>query len=197
MGRRYRRFRSIQARFRHYLTILTFPGVVAHEYAHKRFAERYNMPIEEVSYFQLDDDGKYGYVKHGVSKRFTHNFFIAFAPLLLNSLFAFLSFLTIAAIHVESGLPTLRWPPSRLAVGTVLIGWFGVSCALHAIPSDGDADNVLNNVKRQWYNPLAILSIPFVLVIKLVNRLNVLGLDIVYAAGVAGTALVVARRVFA
>jgi hypothetical protein len=60
--------------------------------------------------------------------------------------------------------------------------WLGVSIAMHSFPSSGDADNLWHYSKAAWrHNPLAVLGLPIVILIKIANVLSIIWFDLFYA----------------
>lgn len=68
-----------------FVALLTFPGVILHEWAHKSFCDYFRIPVFEVCYFRFGQRES-GYVKHGEPKSFSQAFWISTAPLIINSL---------------------------------------------------------------------------------------------------------------
>ena len=55
------------------VSILTFPGVILHEYAHKLACEYYGVPVYDVKYFSFKLD-KDGWVVHAPPRDFNSAF---------------------------------------------------------------------------------------------------------------------------
>lgn len=81
------------------IAILTFPGIIVHEFAHKSFCQRVGVPVYEVCYFRCGNPA--GYVKHGPVQRYSQAFLIGVAPFIVNSLLAFIIFLF--AVNLPEG----------------------------------------------------------------------------------------------
>ena len=148
------------------IAILTFPGIIVHEWAHKFFCDRANVPIYKTCYFRLGNPA--GYVIHGPVDSYGKAFLIDIAPFIINTLIAFLIF--SVAVNVPLGIPTY------------LLYWLGISIAMHSFPSSRDADNLWSYSKTAWKaNPLVLLGFPVVGLIKLAGILNRIWFDLLYA----------------
>lgn len=150
------------------ISVLTFPGVILHEYAHKKFCELLGVQVYEVCYFRFGNPA--GYVKHEPVRGYTQAFLIDIAPFLLNTIVAFVIFLF--AVHIfESYLQYFLY-------------WLGISIAMNAFPSSEDANNLWEYSKRAWrVTPLALIGFPVVVLIKIANILSVVWFDLFYAIG--------------
>jgi hypothetical protein len=64
--------------------------------------------------------------------------------------------------------------------------WLGLSIGMHAIPSTGDANVLWKQASHatKRLNPLAILSLPLVVVIYVANLGRVIWLDLAYGAAI-------------
>lgn len=182
------RVKRLYYQLRTVLTTVTFLGVVFHEFAHKKFCLKYRIPVKEVCYFQFGHPA--GYVKHARPKYYRHMFMIGIAPFILNTMLAYGAFFTIAFTYQVVGLPSLTWPPTIHLVLYLFLTWFGAALAMHAFPSDQDAHEVWRHTKDHWKrNPLVLLGVPVLALIKVVNRLQYIGADIIYAVALFAAAI--------
>lgn len=150
------------------ISLLTFPGVILHEWSHKFFCDRAGIPVYEVKYFRFGNPA--GYVKHGQITRYRDAFLVTIAPFLVNSLFAMIMFL----------FPILY----KNDIVNYVFMWLGISFGLHAFPSDGDAKNLWGHSKRMWrQNPVALAGFPVVVIIAICNLLRRVGFGALYAFG--------------
>jgi hypothetical protein len=125
------------------LTLVTFPGVVLHEIAHRFFCDIYKVPVFHVSYYDPFSTEAAGCVLHEVTKRFRHAFFISIAPLIVNSIICImLTFPYGIESLTESSNVFSRSPV--ISYFYIFIFWVGFSTGLHAIPSRTDIENFLN-----------------------------------------------------
>jgi hypothetical protein len=145
--------------------ILTFPGIILHEWAHKFFCDRVNVPVYKTCYFRLGNPA--GYVIHGPVNSYTKAFLIATAPFMVNTTIAVIVFLI--AIIILPGLIAY------------ILYWLGISVAMHSFPSSQDADSLWQHSKRALKrNPLAILGFPVVGLMKLSGILSRFWFDLLY-----------------
>lgn len=161
------------------LGVLALPGVVFHELGHYLFCRLAGTRVYQVVYFRFGNPA--GYVIHATPRRFRDHFAIVVGPFVVNSLTGFLLFTSVVGkwarpIRIENvGAQTLL-----LAVIAI---WLGLSVALQAFPSRGDARSLWEVTNRHVRrgNLLAVVGYPFVGIIYLVNILRRLGLDWIYA----------------
>lgn len=151
------------------ISIVTFPGTIIHEWAHKKFCEWLDVPIHKVVYFRIGNPA--GYVLHEQPQTYQQTFWISVGPLLINSAMAVILGFFSSQCVVESGL----W---------YLLLWAGFSVGMHAFPSDHDMEHVSiaskNAIKRGgafWH----YLAIPFAWLIWFANKLRFFWFDAIYA----------------
>lgn len=150
------------------ISILTFPGVIIHEFAHKICCEKLGVPIYDVCYFRFGNPA--GYVIHGNVNGYGKELIIDVAPFIINSLTAFVIF--FFALKILSGFGYLN----------LFLYWLGFSIAMNSFPSNEDANNLWNHSKRIWREkPLALIGFPIVVFIKVANLLSVIWFDFFYA----------------
>jgi hypothetical protein len=153
------------------IAIVTFPGVIVHEFAHMIFCKIRGVTVFDACYFQIANPA--GYVVHERTTNFTSSFLIATGPFLVNSL---LCFLICFPAYVPLSYFGISHPLSYFLMR------LGVSIGMHAIPSTGDANNMWEDAKVhvRSYNLLAILTFPLVIVIYVFNVLRVIWADLAY-----------------
>ncbi len=159
------------------LALLTFPGIVIHEWAHKKFCDWFGVAVHKVVYFRLQNPFSPapkipGYVIHAEPPQFSQTFWISVGPLIINSALA-IGFAFVAA-EIE-----------RRPFLTIALYWIAVSAGAHAFPSNQDADNILQRSKRHLASGETILhylSYPFYGLIWLANRSRRWWFDFLYAA---------------
>ncbi len=180
-----------------FFSLLTAPGVVVHEFAHKKACDLMGVPVVDVSYFRLGTPA--GYVQHAEPDRYWQSFVISVAPFLLNTVIAFCLFVGFAAFVLSSGSPDLGIGLSLALTATetlavaLLFGWLGFSVGVQAFPSTGDAKTLWNRSRSEWrHSPVVLLGVPFVIVIYLANLLSWFFLDVLYAVGLLALAVQVA-----
>ena len=151
------------------IALVTFPGVILHEWSHKFFCDRTGIPVYKTCYFRLGNPS--GFVLHGPVDSYGKTFVISTAPFLTNTVISVILF-AIAII-----LPH-NW------VSYVLM-WLGLSTALHAFPSNEDADSLWNYSKLNWRrSPLAFLTFPISGLIKLAALARAIWFDLLYAVAI-------------
>lgn len=157
------------------IAIVTFPGVIVHEFAHMFFCKICGVAVLDACYFRVGDPA--GYIVHEKTSDFYSSFFIATGPFLVNSI---LCFLICFPAYVPISYFDLGQPLSYFLM------WLGISIGMHAIPSTGDANNMWRDAKIhvRSLNPLAILTFPLVIVIYIFNVLRVIWADFAYGLAV-------------
>ncbi len=150
------------------IPILTFPGVIVHEFAHKIFCNLTNVKVKEVKYFRLGNPA--GYVIHEAPSTFGQTFMITVGPLIVNTVFALIA-LFLSRMMIDMGF-----------VFAILL-WLGVSIAMHAFPSTGDAKSLWSESKRHLKNNLlALIGFPIAAIIWVASILRIVWFDLIYAS---------------
>lgn len=148
------------------ISLLTFPGILIHELAHKLFCNIACVQVYKVCYFRLGNPS--GFVIHEPAGSYGKALLIDIAPFLINTIISLLLF-TIA----------INLPSNHIVY---LLYWLGISIAMHSFPSNGDADNLWNQSKSSWKkNPLALIGFPIVGMIKLSTLFSRIWFDLLYA----------------
>ncbi len=147
--------------------ILTFPGIIFHEFGHKIFCVLTGVKVSKVCYFRFGNPC--GYVIHEKPKTFSQSFLIAVGPLLAGTIFALFFF-------VISNSATLETWQNYLFI------WMGFSIAINSFPSSGDARSLLKDSTGHLKTNLwAFFGYPAVLIILIADRLRVIWFDVLYA----------------
>lgn len=152
------------------IALLTFPGVILHEWAHKVFCDLFDIPVYEVRYFTLRREVA-GFVKHGEPSSFSQSFWISCGPLVINS-----------SVTVLLGAATAQ--AINGSALQIFLGWLGVSMGMHAFPSDHDARRIVDAsraARKMGGSRLYILAFPFVALIFAANALRFFWVDAAYA----------------
>lgn len=157
------------------ISLLTFPGVIVHELAHQVFCRYYKIPVYKVVYFQLQNPA--GYVLHEpVSNKF-QNIMIAVGPFFVNTVLG-------ALIALPAALPVMEY--NSAGPLDYLLIYLGVSIAMHAFPSIGDARSIWHSVSEKdtplW---VKVVAYPVLGLIYLGAFGSFFWLDLVYGIGVA------------
>lgn len=163
------------------ISLLTFPGVIIHEFAHLKMCERRKVAVGEVVFFQIGNPA--GYVQHAEPETYLDTLAVSGAPFLLNSLIALL-FFTMSA-GMTTIFQEITGPLGAiLGIVNLLTLWLGFSTGMHAIPSSGDAKNLWRRSKKDWNSSiLALLGFPIAAFIYVGNLLRIIWFDLIYAFG--------------
>ena len=152
--------------FRWLIAIITFPGIILHEWAHKFFCDRTKVHVYKTCYFRLGNPA--GYVLHSPVDSYWKASLISTAPFLINTAIAVILFLIAIIIH--------------RGLATYVLYWLGISIAMHSFPSSEDADNLWHYSKTALRkNPLALLGFPIIGLMKLAARLSAVWFGLLYA----------------
>ncbi|NTV41285.1 MAG: hypothetical protein HGA61_03380 [Candidatus Moranbacteria bacterium] len=150
------------------LSLITFPGVVAHEASHKFFCDWAGVRVLEVCYFRFGNPA--GFVIHESPRKFLQSFFISVGPLILGVIVSFLFFLLFKRHSHE-------------LIGFVF-AWLGLAIASQCFPSTGDAKALLSETWHHLFrSPFALLGLPAALLIWVVNKLNIFFFNYLFAVG--------------
>jgi len=151
------------------ISILTFPGVIVHEFAHKKFCDWFNVKVFAVKYFQFGNP--VGYVLHEKTRNYWAVFWISIGPLLINTLSAFISALIMSS-NFSKELWVFFW------------GWLSISVGMHSFPSNQDVQNILEESKeviKEGGNILHYLTYPLVFIVYVANLLRFFWIDAIWA----------------
>lgn len=163
------------------ISLVTFPGVIFHEYTHLKMCEWRDVPVVDVCFFQIGNPA--GYVRHGEPGSFTDTFAISAAPFLLNTLAS--SFFFVLTFSLALPLNSVSSESPVFLIGglfTMVFLWLAVSLGMHAIPSSTDARNIWRRARTDWKdNKLALVGLPVAAVIYILDKLRFLWSDLIYA----------------
>lgn len=164
----------------------TFPGVIVHEFAHKKACEWRGIPVRDVNYFTLSGGG---YVTHSAPRKFSDTLAISAAPFVVNTVIAFILYAFAFLLYEGSGVGAGIVPGEYANLFSLGIGWLALSIGWHAIPSFGDAGNIWNGVTENWRSSnLALFSIPLVILFYVGNVLAFVWFDAIYSVGIGALA---------
>ncbi len=161
----------------HLVSLITFPGIIVHEIAHKFFCDIAKIPVYEVCYFQFGDPC--GYVVHAPATRLQDSLLIALGPLVVNTvlcaLLTFPAIFPITILSIQDG-----------NVVFLVLLWLGISIGMHAFPSNQDMKEFLTLVKQSHRtSPIFVFAQIFALSLRLVNVLRFVWIDALYAIAVS------------
>lgn len=157
------------------ISILTFPGIIIHEFAHMLFCKMRKVAVLDACYLRIGNPA--GYVIHENTTNFTTTFLISMGPFFVNTLICLLICLPA---YMPIKFFDIAHPLSYFLV------WLGVSIGMHAIPSNQDANNVYHQAKVEIkkMNLLALLSFPLVGMIYVFNILRIIWADLIYGIAI-------------
>jgi hypothetical protein len=156
------------------ISILTFPGVMAHEFGHKVFCLLTGTKVYETCYFRFGNPA--GYVKHAAPDSVWRHILIGLGPLFVNTSIGFAIGWMISRHTLKNDQAALLW---------LALAWLGISIAMHSFPSTGDAKSIWRAV---WNKPAPLLAkfvgTPVVVIVYLGALGSIFWLDLVYGAAV-------------
>jgi len=157
------------------ISIITFPGIIVHELAHQLFCRLYKVPVFEVVYFRVGNPA--GYVVHEVPQNKLQTIMISIGPFIVNTVLG-------ALISLPAAMPVFKFDNAG-PLDYILI-YLGVSIAMHAFPSTGDANSIWQVTKQDdtpWW--VKIIAYPVVGLIYLGSIGSFFWLDLIYGVGIA------------
>lgn len=155
------------------IALLTFPGVIVHEFAHQLFCRLQRVAILQVCYFQFANPA--GYVIHEKPKFASQSLWIGIGPFIINTI--------IGALIGAPGIAHQQLGSSDFL--DIILIWLGVSIAMHAFPSTGDAQSIWKSIMNEQTSILLrIITVPIVGLIYLGALGSFFWLDAIYGYGV-------------
>jgi hypothetical protein len=115
------------------VALVTFPGVILHEISHRFFCDIFNVPVYSVRYFVLFSQ-QAGQVIFAKPDTLLKMFFIAIAPLIINSFVCMIFTFPVAATS-SLGTGFIVYPTIKL---DLFLAWIGYTAGFSAIPSNQD-----------------------------------------------------------
>jgi hypothetical protein len=159
------------------IALLTFPGVICHEIAHRFFCDVSGVPVYAVCYVRVGNPA--GYVIHGPVKNLKSAFLISIGPLIVNTLLC--SVISFAAV-----VPMFILKVADTSIASRVLIWVGVSMGMHAFPSNVDMANFSALVQQTGTRGLAYFTGKFFSgLFALANALRFFWFDAIYAIAVA------------
>lgn len=155
------------------IALITLPGVVLHEIAHRLACDILKVPVYAVKYFSISSQ-RSGYVVHHETNNFYKSFLIGFAPLIVNSTLCILLTLPKSFALHTLGYSSLQSCES--------IAWLiGITFGANAFPSNKDLKNILSTANGIQY----VLVSPLIFFVTIGNFLSFLWFDFIYALGIS------------
>jgi Putative zincin peptidase len=173
----------------HVLAYLTFPGVIAHEFAHAWACRRMGVRVIKVCYLRFGNPP--GYVLHGRPATALQHIVIATAPVFISTLLSLaiscaagVFFVSHAAVDYHDVILALSF-------------WISFSFALHAFPSSGDADALWSDAISPNVSLAAkLLLVPVVGLIRLAGFGRHFRLEMIFAVLVAAAPMLITMKAF-
>jgi len=156
-----------------FISLLTFPGVIVHEIAHRFFCDITGTLVYHVSYFRFGNPS--GFVIHRPVTSLTKTFLISVGPLIINSVLC--AVLAFPAISLYWFLDSQTYPWIFY-----ILGWIGISCGVHAFPSEGDLNCIEKSLEQT--NKDSLLYMVVAIIVSLLtgaNALRIIWFDFIYA----------------
>jgi hypothetical protein len=159
------------------IALVTFPGVIVHEIAHRFFADLSKVPVYKVCYFRVGNPS--GYVVHGQVSNLWSAFLIAVGPFIINTLLcSIISFSAILPLFILKDT-------TNFSLWSMFLIWLGMSIGMHAFPSQQDLNNFHEQVKKaKGFSPLLVFSWIMGFCFGAARLLSFFWFDAIYAFGV-------------
>lgn len=160
--------------WRVFLILGSCPGIIIHELGHQIFCHLTNTRVLKVRYLTFGVPP--GYVIHERPRSLFRHVLIGLGPLFVNSAMAF-------------GLGWMAFrgclPGANVWTQKVLPLWLACAIGMHAFPSYGDAESILDAAWSRGAGFLAkLFATPIALLMYLGAFLSNVGLDLVYGLGI-------------
>ena len=157
------------------VSLVTFPGVIVHELAHQLFCRWARVAVFDVCYFRLGNPA--GYVVHETPRTSFQHVMIGLGPFFVNTILG-------ALIAFPAAVPLIQFNSPQPQ--DLLLLWLGVSVAMHAFPSTGDAKGIWSALFQRtspWW--LKVVGLPIVVLIYIGAIGSFVWLDAIYGLAVA------------
>jgi hypothetical protein len=157
------------------ISLVTFPGVIVHEAGHLLLCRAFKLAVFDVCFFRIGNPA--GYVVHENTDDFNTIFFVSMGPFFVNTVFCILfcsaAFLPVWELEVRD---PLAW----------FFYWLGLSIGMHAFPSPDDLKHIwkLAPANAREGNVLAIVSLPIVALLYVLNLARFVWADLGYGIAV-------------
>lgn len=158
------------------ITLVTFPGVIVHEFAHALFCWILGLKVYEVKYYQFSMSRQQpaGYVIHQVADEPWRDVMAGIGPFFVNTVLA-------AVIGFPSAIPFFKFGTADVL--DLFLLWIAISIGMHAFPSTGDAASISQSIKTapMWTK---LIGYPVVGLIWIVAVGRFFWLDAIYGVAV-------------
>jgi len=129
------------------IAILTFPGVIVHEFAHRFFCDLTATPVRRVCYFRFGNPS--GFVVHDTPASSWKHILIGIGPLFVNSATGFALGLLAPVIGAAPEPVQFLWFP---------LVWLAISIGMHSFPSTGDARGIWRALRSPGTPAAAVVA---------------------------------------
>lgn len=157
------------------ISLITFPGIIVHEMAHRFFCDITHTPVYAISYFNLGNPT--GFVYHAPCIGIKKNLLIALGPLIINSILCMI-------IGFYAAYPLIILETHNNGIFSFFMLWLAVSIGIHAFPSDTDIKSLRQSLiapqESSWLLRTTIISIQGFF--KVINYLRIVWIDFIYAS---------------
>jgi hypothetical protein len=127
------------------IALLTFPGVILHEVAHRFFCDVQGVSVFAIDYFSAGSKVA-GHVIHQPTDSLRKAFLIGIAPYIVNSVICML--LTVPyGVSFNLGTHFMLDEHSLLLWLQGIVAWVGFSAGFHAIPSNQDVKGLVDKAE--------------------------------------------------
>jgi hypothetical protein len=151
------------------ISILTFPGVIVHEWAHLMMCRLVGVRVHEVCYFRFGNPA--GYVVHEAPRNPLANILIGYGPLIINTIVG----------GILGGLYWGKETQNGDNTFVYIMVYLGISIAMHSFPSTGDAKSMWSSIWSKNSSCLAkLIGTPLVGIIFIGAFGSIFWLDLVY-----------------
>lgn len=159
------------------VNLLTFPGVIVHEVAHRFFCDLFKIPVYKICCYRFDSPS--GYVIHGPIKELKKSLFVSLGPLIINTILCML--LTFVA-----SIPITILEEEKSSIIFKILIWLGFSIGMHAFPSNTDMKNIIKQMDNSNSKGLALIFIILLgSLFRIANALRFFWFDAFYAFGIS------------
>lgn len=146
------------------IALITFPGIILHEIAHRFFCDFFHVPVYSIRYF-IPFSTTAGCVVHEPTNNIFKFFFIGCGPLIINSLVCMVLTFPFGLIcALETNFIVSK--SIIVHLGYIFITWIGLCAGLKAFPSNQDIAGLAILTESFWAK---VCIYPFIALIHIVN----------------------------
>ena len=160
------------------MAILTFPGVILHEIAHRFFCDVTKTPVLEVKYFGISQKNTFGHVIHKQAYGLRTNILIDLGPFIINNLVACFLATPLGIISGMGSGSVFEVIEIFLIIGLM---WLSFSCAYNSFPSSVDVSNLTDYINGYHSIFIQTLYLPFRLIFFIQRILSIFWFDAIWA----------------